>query len=103
MWANGTHPSLHKPWAEMRERRSLILRDYEAPHMGQIRVISLNETASMNALSRNMVHELREEIHILRQDAASNFTRVLIIASESDKAFCAGANLKERAQMTQQE
>jgi len=84
---------------------------------GVIRVISLCRPAARNAISVQLLRELRAHI----DDIASEYdsegnqkrplpldsngqeigpTRALIIASEVDGAFCAGADLKERAGFT---
>ena len=48
-----------------------------------------------------LLAELRHEIDSLKgKDGSGGGTRVLILASELDEAFCAGADLKERSRMT---
>ncbi|KAM0805240.1 methylglutaconyl-CoA hydratase mitochondrial precursor [Usnea florida] len=71
-----------------------------APHIGHIRVLSLNNPATRNAISRQLLRELRAEIDALKREAG---TRVLILASELDECFCAGADLKERKGMSGEE
>lgn len=89
-----------------------------AAHSGHIRVISLNRPAARNALSVQLVDELTAQLRAIeaesrsrtissahadaQNDARSN-TRVLIISSELDSCFCAGADLKERALFTPKE
>ena len=75
---------------EPRVRNSVIVTDVDARHTGCIKILSLNETASMNALSRNMLNELSDELHSIEKEALPARTRALVIASESEKAFCAG-------------
>lgn len=53
-----------------------------------------------NALSRAMIKELEEMVHRV---ASSRETRAVVITGAGDKAFCAGADLKERATMSEQE
>lgn len=94
--------------------------DLPAPGSGHIRILELNRPAARNAISRALLHSLREEIDAVhaQYDAATGHeipqpswqkrfggvagedqkgpTRALIIASAVDTSFCAGADLKER-------
>ena len=56
--------------------------------------ITLNRSKVMNSLNMSMLYALKDEIDklILRKDI-----RVVIIIGSGEKAFCAGADLKERA------
>ena len=99
------------------------LTDLPAPNTGRIRVLSLNRPAARNAISRQLLHELRTHIDSISSEYASDGsevpppsryggaagtdmkgpTRAVIIASEVDSCFCAGADLKERAGFTPEE
>jgi enoyl-CoA hydratase/carnithine racemase len=59
--------------------------------------ITLNRPSAMNALSRQMLIELAAAIRALRADPA---VRVVVVTGAGDKAFCAGADLKERRTMS---
>lgn len=77
-----------------------------APHSGSIRIISLNRPSARNAISRQLLSDLRHEIEIINDENAngkSGTTRAVILASESDACFCAGADLKERLTFTPEE
>ena len=74
-----------------------------APHCGSIRVLSLNRPAARNAISRQLLAELNHEINSIRNEGETGATRALILASEVDTSFCAGADLKERAGFTPEE
>jgi methylglutaconyl-CoA hydratase len=65
-----------------------------------ISVISMNRPASKNAIGRLFLKQLHESIQELR---FKKNTRVVILRSTVDGVFCAGADLKERATMTQEE
>jgi len=80
-----------------------------APHVGHIRVLSLNSPHNRNALSRQLLAELSSEIDDVKTEAEDEAakgeaigqgTRVLILASAIDECFCAGADLKERRNMS---
>jgi methylglutaconyl-CoA hydratase len=60
-------------------------------------VFGINRPKAMNALSKSLVTSMTEAIQAVRFDKA---VRVLILRSHAKGAFCAGADLKERAQMT---
>ncbi len=74
-----------------------------APHCGSIRILSLNRPAARNAISRQLLAELQQQIRSIHDEGDSGATRALILASEVDTSFCAGADLKERATFTQEE
>ncbi|XP_077189831.1 enoyl-CoA hydratase domain-containing protein 2, mitochondrial [Paroedura picta] len=59
--------------------------------------IQMNRPHAKNALGKVFVDELYETLDILRYDEN---VRVVIIKSNVKGVFCAGADLKERAQMT---
>lgn len=61
-----------------------------------IAVLQLNRPERMNALSRATLHAFREHGEALRGD---DDVRVIVITGSGDKAFCAGADLKERRDM----
>lgn len=67
---------------------------------GAIAILSLNRPENANALNRDIFIRLTQELDILRWDQE---VRVVIITGEGEKAFCAGIDLKERAQKEQNE
>jgi len=74
-----------------------------AAHSGVITVLSLNRPRARNALSRQLLSELSGVVEGLHAEGGKGSTRALILASESDDAFCAGADLKERLTFTAEE
>ncbi|KAL8726196.1 MAG: hypothetical protein Q9166_006869 [cf. Caloplaca sp. 2 TL-2023] len=98
---------------------SLIkVTDLPAPHTGHIRVITLNSPRNKNAISRQLLKELDIEFRRIQTEvdieygnfvtkkpeaALGQGTRVVIVGSEVDGIFCAGADLKERKEMTRVE
>ncbi|KAJ4363806.1 hypothetical protein N0V95_001001 [Ascochyta clinopodiicola] len=77
--------------------------NYPAPHSGNIRILSLNRPAARNAISRQLLSELSQQITSIHNEGQTGTTRALILASEVDTSFCAGADLKERATFTQKD
>ncbi|MFO8083136.1 MAG: enoyl-CoA hydratase-related protein [Desulfobacterales bacterium] len=63
---------------------------------GEVVVLKLNRPKVMNALNFSLLIALKDEIARL-QFAAD--VRAIIITGEGEKAFCAGADLKERSAM----
>jgi len=59
-------------------------------------VLTLNRPQSMNSLNRALLAELAEVVKAIAFDAA---VRVVVITGAGEKAFCSGADLKERATM----
>ncbi|KAG0325754.1 hypothetical protein BGZ99_000199 [Dissophora globulifera] len=62
-----------------------------------IAVLNFNRPKAFNALSRKFVREFRDALHELRYDQDA---RVVVIRSLVEGAFCAGADLRERATMS---
>ncbi len=61
------------------------------------RILTLNRPEARNAFSRALVDELRAAV------AASTQARLVVLTGAGDKAFCAGADLKERRGMSTEE
>lgn len=64
---------------------------------GPVAILTLNRPEAMNACNRELLAELRQALDDLRFDSE---VRALIVTGAGEKAFCAGADLKERAGMT---
>lgn len=67
---------------------------------GSVALVTLDRPERMNALSRALVARFGE---IGREVVADPEVRLVIVTGSGDKAFCAGADLKERATMSQDE
>lgn len=63
-------------------------------------ILTLNRPDAANALSRKMLHQLNEQLKVLRYDPT---VRTIVITGAGEKVFCAGADLKERASMIEVE
>lgn len=74
-----------------------------APGSGHIRVLLLNRPKARNALSRQLLDDFSKQVSSIAAESGTGPTRALIVASNADAAFCAGADLKERANMTKEE
>ena len=64
----------------------------ELARSGSCAVLTLNRPEAMNALSFGILREIGEA---LDQVAAMSDVRALLVAGAGDKAFCAGADIKE--------
>lgn len=65
-----------------------------------IAIVTLNRPKAANAFSVQMLQELKEAITDLRFDPN---VRLVIVTGSGEKIFCAGADLKERADMDEME
>lgn len=74
-----------------------------APGSGSIRVLQLNRPNARNALSKSLLDSLTKQVQSISAEGGTGPTRALILASSTDTAFCAGADLKERAGMSKAE
>jgi methylglutaconyl-CoA hydratase len=50
-----------------------------------------------------LLAELSHQVNSIHNEGDNGSTRALILASDVDTSFCAGADLKERAKFTQEE
>jgi enoyl-CoA hydratase/carnithine racemase len=67
---------------------------------GGVVTVILNRPERMNALHKDLLEQLKKVVDVLETDRT---VRVLVITGAGDKAFSAGADLKERAGMTEKE
>jgi len=67
---------------------------------GNVATLTLNRPKQSNALNRELYLQLKEELDLLKWD---DDIRALIITGSGGKAFCAGIDLKERAQKEKDE
>ncbi len=65
-----------------------------------IAIVTLNRPEAANALSKQMLSDFREVLDSLKNDMQ---IRVVLLTGAGEKAFCAGADLKERRGMTDSE
>jgi enoyl-CoA hydratase/carnithine racemase len=65
--------------------------------------LRLNRGEAANALSRALVDELHTAIRRLAKDAEADHLTAVVLASADGRAFCAGADLKERLAMSMDE
>ncbi|GKT09609.1 enoyl-CoA hydratase-related protein [Desulforhabdus sp. TSK] len=64
---------------------------------GQVVLLTLNRPEVMNSFNFAMLRSLKERMEALQFDEDA---RVVIVTGAGDKAFCAGADLKERATLS---
>ena len=62
-------------------------------HLGQTEVLRLNDPATLNAVSFEMMEEMTAELTRVEEDPE---TRVLVLTGEG-RGFCSGANIKQMA------
>lgn len=77
--------------------------EFSADDKNQIAIISFNRPRFKNALGKQLLSELKQAIHDIRFSEQGKDVRAVILRSKVDGIFCAGADLKERAEMTQKE
>lgn len=65
-----------------------------------IAIITLNRPEAANAMSKQLLTELNACVRKINQD---NTIRCVILTANGEKAFCAGADLKERKGMNDEE
>ena len=66
-------------------------------HEGQVGILTIERPDVHNCLNLETLRTMREHIAALQLDKE---TRVVIVTGAGEKAFCAGADLKERRTMT---
>ena len=95
----------------------ITITDVPAPSSGRIRIVSLARPSARNAISRQLLWELRSHIDAVAAEYDADGEeipppdrfggaawadkrgpmRALVLASDVDSCFCAGADVKERA------
>lgn len=73
------------------------LIDYKKKN-DHIGLVTLNRPDAANAMSKSLLGELRETIHEINDDPS---VYCVVITGAGEKAFCAGADLKERKGMSE--
>lgn len=63
-------------------------------------IVTLNRANQMNALNLGMVRDLRKAFETAQRDES---IKVIMLTGKGKKSFCAGLDLKERAQMDEKE
>ncbi len=63
-------------------------------------ILTLNRPDKLNALNREMFESLAEAMDIIETDKSC---RAVILTAQGDKAFCVGADLKERQGMNEKD
>lgn len=63
----------------------------------------LNRPEARNAISKQLLNSLGAHIKAIGEERGMGPTRALVVASNVDASFCAGADLKERAKFTREE
>ena len=76
------------------------MAEFKVEKRGAVEVWTIDGEGRRNAISRAMLKELAERVAGV---SASHETRVVVLTGAGDKAFCAGADLKERATMQESE
>ncbi|KAH8687121.1 methylglutaconyl-CoA hydratase [Tricladium varicosporioides] len=114
--------TLTKPYSTAPSSLIKVL-DVRAPNTGRIRILTLSRPSARNAISRQLLQELRHNIDAIAAEYTADGdeapskrlfggaagidntgpTRALVLASDVDSCFCAGADLKERAGFTNDE
>src|SRR5882672_10059894 len=74
------------------------MSDLTSEDHGPVRVLTIAGEAQMNVLSRPLVAEIAQHA---RQAAVEGPIRAVVITGAGKRAFCAGANLKERQDWTE--
>jgi enoyl-CoA hydratase/carnithine racemase len=67
---------------------------------GPIVVVTLNRPDKMNALNKEILEEFKKLVDVLETDRTA---RVIVLTAAGEKAFCVGADLKERQGMNEKD
>ncbi len=78
------------------ENQDILIKEKK----GKTVILTLNRPKAMNSLNFDLLYAIRDEIDELQYDSE---IRTVIITGAGDRAFCAGADLKERATLNQNE
>lgn len=102
--SNSTSTASSKAGAKASSNTDTInVQQIPAPGSGYVRVLLLNRPKARNAISKELLNALRFQVDAISAEQGNGPTRALVLASNSDSAFCAGADLKERKEMSKEE
>lgn len=76
------------------------MAEFKVDARGAIEIWTIDGEGRRNAISRGMLKELEE---LVARVSRGYDTRAVVITGAGDKAFCAGADLKERSGMSEEE
>ena len=76
------------------------MAEFKVDQRGALEVWTIDSESRRNAISRAMLSEFEA---LVQRVSGGRRTRVVVITGAGDKAFCAGADLKERATMSEEE
>lgn len=82
----------------MKQWETIILE--KSDRLQGVYIIALDRPDSMNALNTQMGYDLIECLKMLKKQSDC---RVLLLTGSGEKAFCVGADLKERNGMTKED
>jgi methylglutaconyl-CoA hydratase len=82
---------------------AIQVQQVPSPGFGYVRVLLLNRPQARNAISRRLLDSLSHHVEAILTEGGRGPTRALVLASNVDSAFCAGADLKERREMSKEE
>lgn len=72
------------------------MKEFRVERRGTVEIWTIDGEARRNSITTGMLRELRELLSRATQDRS---LRCIVVTGAGDKAFCAGADLKERARM----
>jgi enoyl-CoA hydratase/carnithine racemase len=67
---------------------------------GSIVIITLNRPDKMNAINKDILEDLKKVLDVLETDRTA---RAIVLTASGEKAFCVGADLKERQGMNEKD
>ncbi len=76
------------------------MRNFQIQYSNKVLTVTISRPKALNALNAELLDELNDIIQELYQN---NDTRGLILTGDGDKAFVAGADIKELALLTQEQ
>ncbi len=76
------------------------MSEFKVDALEAVEIWTINGEARRNSINRGMVQELE---NMLGRVSSSREVRAVVLTGAGDKALCAGADLKERAKMSQSE
>ena len=92
-------PSATMPSQRSSDKNTPLVRHEHDEKTGFHRII-LDRPKARNAISRELLENLSSLVKSIAAENGNGPTRALIVGSNVDAAFCAGADLKERATMS---
>lgn len=87
-----------------REDDEVVLKAQQipAPGAGNVRILLLNQHQAKNTISQQLLDDLSKHVESIAAEQGNGPTRALVLASNVDFTFCMGADMRDKATISEE-